>query len=38
MLAAQRRALAKARDDGDLDETVRRELDRLDYEEAAAFS
>ncbi|MCE7006295.1 Na+/H+ antiporter [Kibdelosporangium philippinense] len=39
MLAAQRRALAKARDDGELDdETVRRELDRLDYEEAAAFS
>ncbi|MBE1465250.1 Na+/H+ antiporter [Kibdelosporangium phytohabitans] len=39
MLAAQRQALAKARDGGELDdETVRRELDRLDYEEAAAFS
>nr|WP_232328440.1 Na+/H+ antiporter [Kibdelosporangium sp. MJ126-NF4]CTQ92628.1 Na+/H+ antiporter [Kibdelosporangium sp. MJ126-NF4] len=39
MLAAQRQALAKARDSGELDdETVRRELDRLDYEEAAAFS
>ncbi|RZQ63197.1 cation:proton antiporter [Amycolatopsis suaedae] len=38
LLAAQRRALAAARDDGSLDdETVRRELDRLDYEEAAAM-
>ncbi|ONI84518.1 Na+/H+ antiporter [Actinosynnema sp. ALI-1.44] len=39
VLAAQRQALGRARDSGELDdETVRRELDRLDYEEAAAFS
>jgi CPA1 family monovalent cation:H+ antiporter len=37
VLAAQRQALAQARDDGRLDdEVVRRELERLDYEEAAA--
>jgi CPA1 family monovalent cation:H+ antiporter len=37
MLAAQRRALVKARDDHELhDEVVRRQLIRLDYEEAAA--
>ncbi|AHH99485.1 cation:proton antiporter [Kutzneria albida] len=37
VLAAQRLALATARDEGKLDEdTVRRELERLDYEEAAA--
>ncbi|HEX4224094.1 MAG TPA: sodium:proton antiporter [Pseudonocardiaceae bacterium] len=38
MLAAQRQALTEARDRGDLDEDVtRRELERLDYEEAAAW-
>jgi CPA1 family monovalent cation:H+ antiporter len=37
MLAAQRRALVQARDAGELDdETTRGELERLDYEEAAA--
>lgn len=37
MLAAQRRALVKARDDHELDdEVMRRQLARLDYEEAAA--
>ncbi|RIQ27128.1 Na+/H+ antiporter [Jiangella rhizosphaerae] len=37
MLAAQRRALTAARDAGELDdEVMRRELERLDYEEAAA--
>ncbi|ASR39135.1 Na+/H+ antiporter [Prauserella marina] len=37
ILAAQREALAKAQRTGQLDdETVRRELERLDYEEAAA--
>jgi NhaP-type Na+/H+ or K+/H+ antiporter len=39
ILAAQRQALAQARDEGRLDdEIVRRELERLDYEEAAASS
>jgi CPA1 family monovalent cation:H+ antiporter len=38
MLAAQRQALMQARDKGELDEDVtRRELERLDYEEAAAW-
>ena len=38
MLAAQRQALTAARDKGELDEDVtRRELERLDYEEAAAW-
>ncbi|HEY4017712.1 MAG TPA: cation:proton antiporter, partial [Pseudonocardiaceae bacterium] len=38
MLAAQRQALTEARDKGELDEDVtRRELERLDYEEAAAW-
>ncbi len=38
MLAAQRQALTQARDKGELDEDVtRRELERLDYEEAAAW-
>ncbi|HJP75028.1 MAG TPA: hypothetical protein VJ914_12200 [Pseudonocardiaceae bacterium] len=38
MLAAQRRALTEARDKGELDDDVtRRELERLDYEEAAAW-
>ena len=37
ILAAQRRALTRARDAGELDdEVMRRELERLDYEEAAA--
>ncbi len=37
LLAAQRRALTEARDAGELDdEVMRRELERLDYEEAAA--
>lgn len=37
LLAAQRRALTAARDAGELDdEVMRRELERLDYEEAAA--
>jgi CPA1 family monovalent cation:H+ antiporter len=37
VLAAQRRALTRARDAGELDdEVMRRELERLDYEEAAA--
>ncbi|WP_116951602.1 Na+/H+ antiporter [Jiangella endophytica] len=37
ILAAQRRALTDARDAGELDdEVMRRELERLDYEEAAA--
>nr|WP_245597114.1 Na+/H+ antiporter [Jiangella gansuensis] len=37
VLAAQRQALTAARDAGELDdETMRRELERLDYEEAAA--
>jgi len=39
MLAAQRQALSNATEDGDLDDEVtRRELERLDYEEAAAWS
>ena len=38
MLAAQRKALTEARDKGELDDEVtRRELERLDYEEAAAW-
>lgn len=38
MLAAQRQALTEARDKGELDDDVtRRELERLDYEEAAAW-
>jgi CPA1 family monovalent cation:H+ antiporter len=38
MLAAQRTALTDARDKGELDDDVtRRELERLDYEEAAAW-
>ena len=38
MLAAQRTALTEARDKGELDDDVtRRELERLDYEEAAAW-
>ncbi|TDD98881.1 Na+/H+ antiporter [Jiangella asiatica] len=37
VLAAQRQALAAARDSGELDdEVMRRELERLDFEEAAA--
>ncbi len=39
MLAAQRQALSTASEKGDLDDEVtRRELERLDYEEAAAWS